>query len=131
MSKYKILKGHSNDLTSHFHDVWRLETDRLKRSDKKEAAEAEIFWLLVPSVGKAPKTLDPTIPTMQPSSIFLLAHYVRFGDIKDLSPSQNWDNSNDIIGATEDILHYTVYTGGVVSHMTNKQHVEYWCATSG
>ena len=37
-----------------------------------DAAEAEIFWLLVYSVDQAPKTLDPPVPILLLASIF---HY--------------------------------------------------------
>ena len=33
-------------------------------------AEVEITWFVVPSMAQAPKTMDPTFPTMQLDSIF-------------------------------------------------------------
>lgn len=41
-----------------------------KRMAKFEAAEGEIPWFLVPSVGQAAMTLAPTFPKMQPVAPF-------------------------------------------------------------
>lgn len=39
---------------------------RLKSMVKIEAAETKMSCLLVPTMGRAPKTLDPTLFIMQP-----------------------------------------------------------------
>ncbi len=41
---------------------------------KIKAAEAEISWLLLSSMGQAPQMLGPTFPIMQPKASFYKLH---------------------------------------------------------
>lgn len=47
-----------------------LQETYKERMVKVDTAEAEISWLLVPKIVKAPKALDPTFPIMQRNIIF-------------------------------------------------------------
>lgn len=73
-----ILKECSSDLVMHFHKVRGLTQDKLKfweRTVKTKAAQANIsglFFFWIPSMGYAPKNLEPTLTTMQYHNIFLL-----------------------------------------------------------
>lgn len=60
------LKGYSTDLILHFHKVWRLLRNNLEeRMVKVEAAQDEIFCLLVINISQAPETLDATLDITQ------------------------------------------------------------------
>lgn len=43
-----------------------------KRMIKTDSVEAEVSWLLIPSMDQAPTTLDPSLPIMQPTATLVL-----------------------------------------------------------
>lgn len=49
---------------------WSLTSDRFFKKTQIEAAEAEIFRLLVTSMDQAQRTLYPTFPIIQLNTIF-------------------------------------------------------------